>query len=115
MCPVCGQAFREGKTCPKYKKAVCIGCCKICNYQRTPAHFNRGCRFYEAPENQWMRLPGEIRMAKNKLNYKADQVSHFYSHNKPWIAEKIENEARVLRGRIRHMEEEYERRKETGN
>ena len=62
-----------------------------------------------------MRIPEGIKKAKNKLKFKENQAAHFYSHNKPWIAERIENEARVLRGRIRHMEEEYERRKETGN
>lgn len=114
-CAVCGKEYREGKICPRFSdnKAVCIECCKRCRFQRNPQHFNRGCGFYEAPENAWSKLPKEIVALKNKIKNKEEQAKNFYIKNKPWIAEKVENEARYYRGIVAKMEEEYERHKKT--
>ena len=62
-----------------------------------------------------MNIPNEVAALKNKIRTKEEQVKKFYSRNKPWIAERIENEVRYYRGLATKMEEEYERRKETGN
>lgn len=112
-CPVCGQDYREGKSCPNIgnNRAVCINCCKKCHYQRTPEHFNNGCGFYTAPENAWLKIPNEVAALKNKIRTKEEQVRYFYIHNKPWVAERIEAEVRTYRGYVAKMEEEYERHK----
>lgn len=110
-CAVCGKEYREGKICPRFpnNEAVCIECCKNCRFQRNPQHFNRGCGFYEATENAWLKLPKEIAALQNKIRNKEEQAKNFYIKNKPWIAEKVENEVRYYRGLVAKMEEEYER------
>ena len=116
-CPVCGEEYREGKICPKQGagKAVCISCCKKCNYQRTPREFNRGCGFYSAPENQWLKLPEEVTRLTQKGNEKLNQANRFYKRNKPWVAEKLESEAKYHFGLARKLQEDYdERRKAIG-
>jgi len=110
-CPVCGQDYHEGKVCPNLgsNQAVCVRCCKKCQFQRNPANFNRGCGWYKAPENAWMNIPNEVAALKNKIRTKEEQAKKFYIKNKPWIAERIESEVRYYKGLMANMEEEYER------
>ncbi len=111
-CPVCGNAYHEGKICPQQgEQAVCIDCCRACRYQRRPKEFVLGCNWYNAPENRWRRIPEEVERMKNKAASKHEQAMYFYRKNKPLVAMKIEQEEKYLLGEIRKMEEEYGRHK----
>lgn len=45
ICPICGASSREAKNCSKYKKIICIECCKKCSsYEDDKTYHMHRCR-----------------------------------------------------------------------
>lgn len=106
-CPKCGNMdYRVSRQCPKMDgEAVCVRCCTECCYYN-PDPMGLACRYYIYNPKPDYR--GEIYKLDRQIETKERQVEHFYSSNKPWIAEKIEAEL----GWIKRQKAELEKKRD---
>lgn len=103
ICPECkSTSFREARQCPKHEGTpVCINCCMACSYY----NFGHGltCMYYV--RNPKTDYKAELEKVNRKIDYKMRQVEHFYSINRPRVAENIEFEIITLIAERRNLEE----------
>lgn len=110
-CPKCGnQDYRSSRQCPMMDgQAVCARCCTECVYYDTDPLSIYACRYYIVNPKPDYR--GEIYKLNRQIEMKERQIEHFYSTNKPWIAQKVEAELSW----IRHQRAEMKRKQDEEN
>ena len=104
-CPNCGSAnYKESRSCPLHNgQAVCVDCCKKCkNYDAIGLV---ACRYYIL-NNPKKNYQDEIYKLNQKIKTKKKTATGLYRKNKPWIAEQLENEVRMLIAEKMELEDE---------
>lgn len=92
-CPKCGRAYHESRQCPAFGgRPVCCRCCRKCeDYDLV----NFRCRWQL--RHPTVNRGDELAKLDRIIERKAAQMEWYYTHNKPWIAEKIEIEMNKLK------------------
>lgn len=103
ICPQCkSTSFKESRQCPKFDgEPVCITCCYSCKYYGGHSA-NLKCRYHI--HNPKPDYKGDIEKVDRQIHYKMRQIEHFYSTNRPRVAEKIEFEVIDLMAKKKELE-----------
>lgn len=102
-CPNCASTnYKQTRQCPKYdEEPVCITCCYSCKYYGGHSASLK-CRYHI--HNPKPDYKAEIEKLDRQMHYKMQRIEHFYSTNRPRVAERIEFEVITLKAKKNELE-----------